>query len=65
MFNNFFNHIDIDTANIHILNGNSIDKELECNKYEQKIINYGGIDLFVGGIFFLAFNFLKINLRIG
>ena len=34
MFNNFFNHIDIDKNNIHILNGNAEDLEAECANYE-------------------------------
>lgn len=50
MFNNFFNHIDIPKENIHILNGNASDLEVECGNYEKQIASYGGIDLFVGGI---------------
>ncbi|MCH5246700.1 MAG: glucosamine-6-phosphate deaminase [Muribaculaceae bacterium] len=50
MFNNFFNHIDIDKSNVHILNGNAPDLEKECNDYEKAIKEVGGIDLFVGGI---------------
>lgn len=63
MFNNFFNHIDIVKKNIHILNGNANDKELECKLYEEKILKYGGIDLFVGGIlnFFYYFNLYYIK----
>lgn len=50
MFNNFFNHVDIDRKNIHILNGNADDLEKECADYEKAIEKFGGIDLFVGGI---------------
>ena len=50
MFNNFFNHIDIDKNNIHILNGNAEDLEAECANYEKQIVDFGGIDLFLGGI---------------
>lgn len=50
MFNNFFNHIDIDKNNIHILNGNATDVKAECAAYEKAICDAGGIDLFVGGI---------------
>ena len=50
MFNNFFNHIDIDKNNIHILNGNAEDLEAECSNYEKQIVDFGGIDLFLGGI---------------
>lgn len=50
MWNNFFNHIDIVKANVNILNGNAADLEAECERYEAKIKEYGGIDLFLGGI---------------
>lgn len=50
MFNNFFNHIDIKKENIHILNGNASDLDKECAEYEEKIKNYGGIELFMGGM---------------
>lgn len=49
MWNNFFKHIDIDPANAHILDGNAEDLEAECNAYEKKIAEAGGIELFVGG----------------
>lgn len=49
MWNNFFKHIDIDPVNAHILDGNAADLEAECQKYEQKIAEAGGIELFVGG----------------
>ena len=50
MFDNFFNHIDIDKKNIHILNGLAEDKEAECAAYEKAIEAAGGIRLFFGGI---------------
>lgn len=50
MFDNFFNHIDIPRENINILNGNAHDLMAECHRYEDKIKNVGGIDLFMGGI---------------
>ena len=50
MFNNFFNHVDIDKANIHILDGNAADVEKECADYEKAIKEAGGIDLFIGGV---------------
>jgi glucosamine-6-phosphate deaminase len=50
MWNNFFNHIDIEKDNVNILNGNAVDLEEECTRYEDKIEDYGGIDLFLGGI---------------
>uniref|UniRef100_A0A673AXA2 glucosamine-6-phosphate deaminase n=1 Tax=Sphaeramia orbicularis TaxID=375764 RepID=A0A673AXA2_9TELE len=49
MWNNFFKHIDINPANAHILDGNADDLEEECQKYEEKIQEAGGIQLFVGG----------------
>merc|ERR1711981_1475399 len=50
MFDNFFKHIDIDPNNAHILNGNAEDLAKECEDYEKKIKEAGGIELFVGGI---------------
>ena len=50
MYQNLFNHIDIDKKNINLLDGNAIDLEKECIDYEEKIIKSGGIDLFLGGI---------------
>lgn len=50
MHENLFNHIDIPAENINILNGNAPDLEDECERYEKKIMNAGGVDLFLGGI---------------
>ncbi|UCS91848.1 glucosamine-6-phosphate deaminase [Echinicola marina] len=50
MFKHFFDHIDIPKENINILDGNAEDLSLECEKYEAKIKEVGGIDLFLGGI---------------
>ena len=50
MHDNFFRYIDIPKDNINILNGNADDLDKECYNYEMKIQNYGGIDLFMGGI---------------
>jgi len=50
MFDNFFKHIDIDPNNVHILNGNALDLLQECQDYERKIKEAGGIELFIGGI---------------
>ena len=50
MKTNFFDFIDILKENINILNGNAEDLEGECERYEEKIKSYGGIDLFLGGI---------------
>ena len=50
MYTNLFNHIDIPAENINILNGNAADLEKVCKDYEAKIKQYGGIELFLGGI---------------
>ena len=50
MWNNFFQHIDIKRENVNILNGNAENPEAECQRYEDKIKSYGGIQLFMGGI---------------
>ena len=50
MWNNFFSHIDIPKENVHILNGNAPDLEAECVNYEKQIADFGGIELFMGGI---------------
>ena len=50
MYENFFNHVDIDKNNIHILNGNAPDIDQECRAYEEKIKSYGKINIFVGGV---------------
>lgn len=50
MHHNFFDHIDINHDNIHILNGNAPDIEAECAAYEKAIVDAGGIDLFMGGV---------------
>ena len=50
MFHNLFKHIDIDPENVHILDGNAPDLVKECESFEQKITDAGGIELFIGGI---------------
>jgi glucosamine-6-phosphate deaminase len=50
MWDNFFKHINITKANVNILDGNAVNLQAECDQYEEKIKNYGGIELFVGGI---------------
>lgn len=50
MWDNFFSHIDIKKENVHILDGMADDLEAECQAYEQRIAEVGGIDLFLGGI---------------
>lgn len=50
MWTNFFSHIDIDPANVNMLDGNAPCLEEECAAYEEKMKVVGGIDLFLGGI---------------
>jgi len=50
MHQNFFDHIDIQPQNIHLLNGNAPDLEAECAAYEAKILSLGKIHLFLGGV---------------
>jgi glucosamine-6-phosphate deaminase len=52
MWDNFFKHIDIDPSNAHILDGNAADLKEECDNFEKKIAEAGGIELFVGGAIF-------------
>lgn len=68
MYNNFFNSIDIQTKNIHILNGMAPDLSAECAKFENEIAKFGGLDLTIGGVGsdgHIAFNepFSAINSR--
>jgi len=50
MYDNFFDHINIREENIHILDGMTQNIEKECEEYERKIEQAGGIDLQVLGI---------------
>jgi glucosamine-6-phosphate deaminase len=50
MWNNFFSHVDVQADNVNILDGNAKDLEAECARYEAKMKQFGGVDLFVGGI---------------
>ncbi|ELV8594461.1 glucosamine-6-phosphate deaminase [Vibrio fluvialis] len=50
MYNNFFNHVDIQAQNINLLNGNTGDHDEECRQYEEKIKAFGKIHLFMGGV---------------
>ena len=50
MHQNFFDHINIDPARIHIPDGMAADPEAECRRYDQLIADLGGIDLQLLGI---------------
>ena len=49
MWENFFKHIDMEPNKAHKLDGNAPDLVKECDDFEVKITEAGGIDLFVGG----------------
>ncbi|MEL0629044.1 glucosamine-6-phosphate deaminase [Psychromonas aquatilis] len=50
MHNNFFDHINIQSQNINLLNGLADNLEEECQRYERKIKSYGAVHLFMGGV---------------
>lgn len=50
MWQKLFSHIDIEIENVHILDGNAANLEVECRNFELKIEESGGVDLFVGGV---------------
>ncbi|OZJ01802.1 Glucosamine-6-phosphate isomerase 1 [Bifiguratus adelaidae] len=50
MWTHLFQHVDIKSQNVHILDGNAPDLDEECRKYEEEIKKVGGIELFLGGI---------------
>jgi glucosamine-6-phosphate deaminase len=45
-----FNHIDIDKTNTHVPPGNASNPIVACKEYEEKIAQYGGIDIQLLGI---------------
>jgi glucosamine-6-phosphate deaminase len=50
MWNNFFSHVDVAKENVNILDGNAKDLAAECESYEKKMKQFGGVELFIGGI---------------
>jgi glucosamine-6-phosphate deaminase len=50
MRNHLFDHIDIPSENINLLDGNAADLDAECASYEERIEAMGGIELFLGGV---------------
>lgn len=50
MYENFFNKINIKKENINLLDGEALDPKKECDSFEKKIHEAGGIDLQVLGI---------------
>jgi len=45
-----FNHVNVNPESMNIPNGEAVDADAECAKYEEKIKNVGGIDLQILGI---------------
>jgi glucosamine-6-phosphate deaminase len=50
MYQNLFNHININPENIHIPNGMTNDVDAECDRYDSLIKEAGGVDIQVLGI---------------
>ena len=50
MNHKLFNHVNIDSRNTNVPNGESEDVDRECDIYESKIVNAGGIDVQVLGM---------------
>ena len=50
MWSNLFKYIDIAKENAHILAVNALDLIMECQSYEDRIKQVGGIELFLSGI---------------
>jgi len=59
MWDNLFNHVNINPAKVHVPQGNTDDPEKFCEWYEEQIKRAGGIDLQllgIGGDGHIAFN---------
>ncbi len=68
MYDNLFNHININKENIHIPNGMAQDIDNECLHYDKMIDNSSGIDIQVLGIgnnAHIGFNEPTINFNKG
>lgn len=50
MHRHFFSHVDMQPQNINLLDGNAKDLAAECRRYEAKIKEVGGVELFLGGV---------------
>ena len=50
MWKHLFGKVNIKPKNVNILDGNASDLKKECLQYEEKILSYGGIELFLAGI---------------
>ena len=64
MFNNLFNHVNINRENINLPSGMAKDINAACLEYENKIKEAGGIDmqvLGIGGNGHIGFNEPNVN----
>lgn len=52
MNTNLFDHVNIDKNNTYVPNGKAEDLDAECKAYDERIKNFGGIDLQLLGIGF-------------
>ncbi len=50
MYENFFSNVNFREENINILDGQASDVMAECEKYEKKMADVGGIDVQILGI---------------
>ena len=50
MHRNLFDHVNIETSNINLPDGNNMDAEAECARYDAVIERVGGVDLQLLGI---------------
>ena len=50
VWKNLFSQVDMKKENVNILDGNAKDLDKECQLFEEKIHDVGGIELFLGGI---------------
>ena len=55
MWHHLFKHIDIPPNNVNILDGNAENLSDECVRYEEKMKSVGGVELFIGGLYFNFF----------
>ena len=50
MHEQLFSHINIDMAHTHVPDGNAVDQQAECARYDMAINQAGGIDVQILGI---------------
>lgn len=50
LWDNFLKYINVKKGHAHFLNGLTTNYAKECSDYEKKIHDYGGVNLFIGGV---------------